>query len=93
MTQEQKDIVLNAAKYEMINTCINYITGVVDKDKLAEVMQRYDEMYHQNELSKTNQQKVTVINNCLGCKNNLPEKGYWCFTNCIAGSKFEKAAD
>jgi hypothetical protein len=58
MTQEQKDIILYGARYEMINACIYYDTGIIDVEKMAEAMQRYAEMYHRNELSKLSQHEV-----------------------------------
>lgn len=39
------------------------------------------------------QHDVIITDNCLKCKNNLPEKSYWCATNCIKGSKFHKSDD
>lgn len=40
-------------------------------------------------LSKFRQHDVSVSDGCLSCENNLPEKGYWCATNCIKGSMFK----
>jgi hypothetical protein len=59
MTQEEKDIVLHGAKFELMNTCINFNDGTVDREKMMNVMQKYAEMYHYNELSKLSQHDVS----------------------------------
>jgi hypothetical protein len=59
MTQEKKDIILHHAKIEMMNACINFDDGTCDRGKMIEVMQRYAEMYHINELSKLHQRNVS----------------------------------
>ena len=59
MTQEEKDIVLHGAKYEMMNSCIDFSDGTVDREKMINAMQSYAEMYHQNELSKLSQHDVS----------------------------------
>ena len=59
MTQEEKDIVLHGAKFEMMNRCIDWNDGTVDREKMLNVMQRYAEMYHDNELSKLRQHDVS----------------------------------
>lgn len=41
------------------------------------------------ELKKLRVTDVSVSDGCLSCENNLPEKGYWCATNCIKGSMFK----
>lgn len=60
MTQEEKDIVLHGAKFEMMNRCIDFNDGTVDREKMLNAMQRYAEMYHDNELSKLRQHDVSV---------------------------------
>jgi len=67
MTQEQKDIVLHGAKFEMMNTCINFEDGTVDREKMLKAMQRYADMYHQNELSKLRQDDVVGRSEQLKC--------------------------
>lgn len=66
MTQEEKDIVLHGAKFEMMNRCIDFNDGTVDREKMLNAMQRYAEMYHDNELSKLRQHDVSgsVCDNC-----------------------------
>lgn len=54
MTQEEKDIILHGAAFEMMNACINFEDGTVDREKMLKAMHRYAEMYHSNELSKLN---------------------------------------
>jgi hypothetical protein len=61
MTQEEKDIVLHGARFELMNTCINFNDGTVDREKMMNVMQKYAEMYHYNELSKLSQHDVSVM--------------------------------
>lgn len=60
MTQEEKDIVLHGAKFEMMNRCIYFNDGTVDREKMLNAMQRYAEMYHDNELSKLRQHDVRL---------------------------------
>jgi hypothetical protein len=83
MTQEQKDIILHGARYEIMNTCINYITGVVDVEKMAEGMQRYAEMYHRNELSKLGQHDV-IKNEVAVCDNEWHESNMQHYGECHA---------
>jgi len=59
MTQEEKDVVLHGARLELMNTCINFNDGTVDREKMMNVMQKYAEMYHYNELSKLSQHDVS----------------------------------
>lgn len=59
MTQEEKDIVLHGARFEMMNRCIDFKDGTVDREKMLNAMQRYAEMYHHNELSKLHQPTVS----------------------------------
>lgn len=60
MTQEEKDIVLHGAKFEMMNRCIDWNDGTVDREKMLNAMQIYAEMYHDNELSKLRQHDVSI---------------------------------
>lgn len=70
MTQEEKDIVLHGARFELMNTCINFNDGTVDRVKMMNVMQKYAEMYHYNELSKLSQHDVSgSVCDFIGCKN------------------------
>jgi len=52
MTQEQKDITLHSAPFEMMNRCINFEDGTVDREMMLKAMHTYADMYHRNELSK-----------------------------------------
>lgn len=69
MTQEEKDIVLHGARFELMNTCINFNDGTVDREKMMNVMQKYAEMYHYNELSKLSQHDVS--SSVCECKHPL----------------------
>ena len=73
MTQEEKDIVLHGAKFEMMNRCIDFNDGTVDREKMLNAMQRYAEMYHDNELSKLRQHDVikSVCNHDFGAFNQF----------------------
>ena len=60
MTQEQKDITLHSAPFEMMNRCINFEDGTVDREMMLKAMHTYADMYHRNELSKLHQPTVIV---------------------------------
>jgi len=66
MTQEQKDITLHSAPFEMMNRCINFEDGTVDREMMLKAMHTYADMYHRNELSKLHQPTVikSVCDNC-----------------------------
>lgn len=91
MTQEEKDIVLHGARFELMNTCINFNDGTVDREKMMNVMQKYAEMYHYNELSKLSQHDVSSsvcehlhqkwegippIRICQVCREDMTYKNY-----------------
>ena len=76
MTQEQKDITLHSAPFEMMNRCINFEDGTIDREMMLKAMHTYADMYHRNELSKLHQ--PTVISSV--CQHSHSEFGKcsWC---------------